>query len=396
MKVLHVFSSTQWTGAAEEVVNLCRALQDRGTDVTIACAGETPGVQSPLGARASEQGIRTLMPFRLGQRGCRARNVRDICSLRQCIGREKFDIVHAHTQADHFFAGFAARHTRCSPLVLRTSRCSDGMSPSPANRILLARYTDGLITPSKAARARDMANFALPVDRVWTVYSAVDTVRFSPARGLPDMRSRFGLSDEHFVLEVAPRAQLGGAPDLLLEVLERASTQVGGLRILIIGRGGGGEAPFVQPDGPVRMQNAVALPAESCPDGYVAALSALDTRLFVPPFANGACGALLEAMAVAKPCIVPARGALAEIVTQGVDGLVVGEDPLAVCGAIVRLARARRLRRDLGANAREKVVRDFSLEAQALLVDNIYRSLIRLRPRKPSVRNSGRLAPLSA
>jgi len=394
MKVLHVFSDTQWTGAAEQVVNLCRALHERCVDVTIACAAGPPGVQSPVRERAREQGVRTLEPFQLRHGVDRARNLRNIWSLRKCIATEKFDIVHAHTQTDHLLGGFAARHTGCTPLVVRTSHCSNSMAPTAANRILVARYTDGLITPSHAARARAMETFALPADRVWTVHSAVDTLRFSPSMGLPDVRSRFGLSDEHFVLEVRQRAQGDLTSDRLLEALERASRQVSGVRVLILGCGGVVESPFVQPSGPLRMHNCVALPAQPCRDNYVAALSALDARLFVPPFGESACTALLEAMALEKPCIVPERGVLPEIVTQGVDGLVVRNDPLAISGAIVRLARAPRLRRNLGTNARRKVVRDFSLNSQASLVDNLYQSLIRLCPRKTRLRRSRRARPL--
>jgi glycosyltransferase involved in cell wall biosynthesis len=122
-------------------------------------------------------------------------------------------------------------------------------------------------------------------------------------------------------------------------------------------------------------------------------VSALDARLFVAPFTDSTCGALLEAMALGKPCIVPERGVLTEIVTQGVDGLVVRDDSLAISGAIVRLASTPRLRRNLGANAREKIVRDFSLENQASLVDDLYRSLVALRPRKTKLRALLRARP---
>jgi len=134
------------------------------------------------------------------------------------------------------------------------------------------------------------------------------------------------------------------------------------------------------------MINCVALPARSGRDEYVGMVSALDARLFAAPFTEFTFRALLEAMALAKPCIVPDRGVLTEIVTQGVDGLVVRDDSLAISGAIVRLASTPRFRRNLGANAREKIAREFSLERQASLVDDLYRSLVAARQRKIKLR----------
>jgi glycosyltransferase involved in cell wall biosynthesis len=393
MKVLHLFSNNQWTGPVEQVVNLCGALQERGVEVAIACAGGSRDIKSPIGERASERGVRTITPFGPGQSVGGRHSLRDMWGLRKCIESEKIDIVHAHTQTDHFLGGFAARYSWRRPVVLRTSYCSDGMVPSAANRILLARYTDGLITRSRTARARDIANFTLPAEKVWTVYGAIDTHRFSPRKEVPDIRSRFRLSEEHFVLEAPQRAQPGRTSDNLLEALVRASKQVSGLRLLAMGRGSHVEPVLFHQANLVRMENCVALPAQSGRDEYVGMVSALDARLFVAPFTDSTCGALLEAMALGKPCIVPERGVLTEIVTQGVDGLVVRDDSLAISGAIVRLASTPRLRRNLGANAREKIVRDFSLENQASLVDDLYRSLVALRPRKTKLRALLRARP---
>ena len=235
MKVLHLFSESRWSDPAEQVVNLCRGLQDRGMDVALACADELWGSPSAVSARAREAGLRTVNPFRPRQSLDAGHDVRDAWLVRKYIDAQKVDVVHAHTGADHLLGGFAARHTRQFPIVVRSSYGDDGMSPSSRNRILVARYTDGLITCSRTARASAMASFALPADRVWAVHGAVDTRRFSPRTELPDIRSRLRLSDSHFVLGIGPTSEAGGTCDALLDTLARATKQVDELRVMLIG-----------------------------------------------------------------------------------------------------------------------------------------------------------------
>jgi glycosyltransferase involved in cell wall biosynthesis len=73
-----------------------------------------------------------------------------------------------------------------------------------------------------------------------------------------------------------------------------------------------------------------------------------------------------EALARAVPAIVPRTGGPAEIVRDGVDGLLVdAEDPRALAAAIVALLADGDLRRRMGAAGREHVADRFSEERMA-------------------------------
>lgn len=381
MKVLHLFSNHKWTGPAEPVINLCWALQELGVDITIACARGSEGIDSPVTERAREKGLKTVRAFRLRKHFSVGHNVRDIWFLRKYIEAEKFDLVHAHMQNDHLIAGFAARRAALSPPILRTSYSGDGIRPTVRNRLLLTRYTDGLVTCSRTARSMDISNFGMPEERIWTVYGAVDTSRFNPARQLPDMRSRFGLSKDHFVAGVVARIQGHRRFDVLLEAAAKASAQTENLRVMIIGRGTGMGRVVVEPSRRLRIENCVVLPGYFHGKAYVAMVNSLDAKVFLVPGTDGTCRALLEAMALAKPCIVSQRGVLPEIVTDGVEGFVVKDDSTSFSDAMVKLARDPRLRREMGLNARKKVLRDFSLKRQVSLIQTVYDSLIQLGPR---------------
>jgi glycosyltransferase involved in cell wall biosynthesis len=91
--------------------------------------------------------------------------------------------------------------------------------------------------------------------------------------------------------------------------------------------------------------------------------------------------ALLEAMALERPVVATAVGAVPEIVRDGVTGLLVpSREPAALASAIVRLLRDPSLRRALGRQGRE-LARQFSPTTMCDRVEEVYFSAIERRSR---------------
>jgi phosphatidylinositol alpha-1,6-mannosyltransferase len=88
-----------------------------------------------------------------------------------------------------------------------------------------------------------------------------------------------------------------------------------------------------------------------------------DAAFFVMPSEGEGFGIVyLEAMRAGKPCVA-GRGAAAEIITDGMDGLLVNPaDRDAVTGAVVRLFADHELRHRLGAAAARRVAANFTPE----------------------------------
>ena len=74
---------------------------------------------------------------------------------------------------------------------------------------------------------------------------------------------------------------------------------------------------------------------------------------------------LAEAMALEKPCIGSRRGGIPEVIDDGTTGLVVEPEEEALAGAMVRLAEAPDLRRQMGRAGRAKADRLFDINRQA-------------------------------
>lgn len=86
---------------------------------------------------------------------------------------------------------------------------------------------------------------------------------------------------------------------------------------------------------------------------------------------------VLEAMAHGVPPIVPRVGGLEEIVTDGVDGYLVDPgNPRAFAERCLTLYKNETLRRNMARAAREKIVRQFSIEPMVNAYLDLYRRTI--------------------
>ena len=81
---------------------------------------------------------------------------------------------------------------------------------------------------------------------------------------------------------------------------------------------------------------------------------------------------VLEAMACARPVVAPDRGGPAEVISNGVNGLLVEVAPEPIAAAIESLLRDPDQRRRIGEMARRRVVESYSLGAHLQRLAAIY------------------------
>lgn len=104
------------------------------------------------------------------------------------------------------------------------------------------------------------------------------------------------------------------------------------------------------------------------------------TIVVLPSYREGLPKVLLEAAACGKPLIATDVPGCRDIVTHGINGLLVpARDPAALADAIDSLLRDSSLRAVMGVAGREVVLRAFSVEKVAGQVVDLYRELLGMR-----------------
>lgn len=380
MKVLHLLSDWKWTGPAEPVVNLCRALQDQGLEVVLACR-TTPMPDYPVSieGKARERGLRVVTRFHLNRYLAPMETIRDLWRLPGYVEQEGFQLINCHLSHDHILGGWASRLSHVP--VVRTNHKARPLERTVGNRWLLGRWADGLIEFSRLAAHIDARVFDLPGQRLLVVEGAVDLRRFDPNGPRADVRPAMGVSPQEVLVGVVARMQRHRRWELLLQAMALLAKRIPQVKLMILGRGTHMKEVALEPAMAMGLGGKVIFPGYRRED-YVDYLHAMDMKVFLVPGSDGTCRAVREAMAMGKPVVATRRGVLPELVEDGKTGILVDEDPEALANAIERLALDAPLRESMARAARDKALKSFSQEMQASEVARFYERILSLGPRR--------------
>ena len=383
MKILQLFSDWKWTGPADPVTNLCKALEKRGHDVTFAHGKPPLPVEDSLEKRVLERGVKATTQFRLNHAvkvyhpSSIWDNLCDISTLTRYLRQEKFDLLNVHHSHDHILGGIAARRAKCSTVVIRTDHKRDSIKPTLGNRFLISNLTDGMITFSERARKEDAEHFGLPVERVTRISSALDLDRYDSKKAFKDMRTVFGIGPNDIVIGMVARFQKYRRTEVFLEAVQTIAKEFPTVKVLLVGRSGQIQKSVIKPMKQLGVEKWIILAGYRTED-YLDTLACIDIFLFLMAGSDGTARALREAMAMGKPVIVANRGMLPELIEDGVSGLVVNDTPEELARAVLHLLHHPEMREALGKGAWEKAHREFRLDRQAEAVEKFYKEMISL------------------
>ena len=104
----------------------------------------------------------------------------------------------------------------------------------------------------------------------------------------------------------------------------------------------------------------------------------------LPSYREGFPKVLLEAAACARPLVATDVPGCRAIVKDGINGFLVSpKDPISLCQALVKLLQDPALRARMGAQGREIVVKEFSVERISRETLALYRELLEQAPSTP-------------
>ena len=337
------------------VVALASAQRARGHDVRIVCLWR----RGALAARAEAAGIRVDC--------CEKRSGLDVQALRRMrrlLRESGADVLHTHNPMAHYYAVAATLGLGIRRVL--NSRHGMGSGELSARREKLYRLallvTDHAVSVCDAARQRFVAHGVMPAGKATVVRNGIDLSRFAPRSAAAGTRLRLalGLPEAAVLFGTVGRLNEAKQQVRLLHAL-RALLDAGVQAALVVVGDGELRGSLEADTDRLSLRDRVRLlgARSDVPE----LLAGMDVFV-LPSRTEGYSLALVEASAAALPIVATAVGGNAEIVQDGVTGLIVpaGDDDRLVA-AMRALAGDARKRESLGAQARAWALREGSLDA---------------------------------
>jgi glycosyltransferase involved in cell wall biosynthesis len=325
MRILQVSSPLQLGGGEIHVIQLTRALRERGHKVIV--AGRRGGAVQPD----------VELPFR------NALDIGTVLALRALIEHERFHIVHAHVARDYPLVLGAARNL--PPKVVLTRHL---LLPVKSN--FLYKRVNGWIAPTRQI-LNTLTRLKPKVSAVIPNWVDLERTRYRP-------------HEPHDPLTLGLLGQI--SPHKGHEDAVEAMRLLGpGYRLLIAGKG---EKKYVSAlrskcgDLPIDFPGFVSLPEF---------FDSIDV-LLVPSWEEPFGLVVLEGMASGIPVIATAAGGPLEIISSGVNGILVSpKNPSELAAAIASISDHR----DKLARAARERAQDFDIQKIVPLIEEFYRTL---------------------
>jgi glycosyltransferase involved in cell wall biosynthesis len=379
---VHILTSSLAGGGAEHhILNLCRYLKSVSVSPAVCVI---PKESNILESEIEEEGIpvyrynisslkELLLPW-------------NQIRLKRIIDDFNPDIIHAH-----LFHGeiIAALESLLSKIPVVVTRHSCGVEYSSRLRPLVklaARRFSGIITVSDEI-AMDTVGMGYPENRVFRIPNAIDVERFRPWQGQDREKQRKGWLEKIFNGEVSESAlvvgSLGGLKQvknyqLFLRVaaglMDSEIGRSAHLKFVIIGEGKERERLYSLAED-LGLSNVLAMPGFT--DHPERVLPFFDIFL-ITSLSEGVPLALLEAMAVALPCVASDVGGMGEVL-EGAGVLVESGNESEFAKVLKSLMVNSRERDRLGKMARERVIDNYSTQQWGEKIMDVYRVVLEER-----------------
>lgn len=297
----------------------------------------------------------------------------DIGATRRLARRleaEAPDLVHVHSRRGADVHGGRAAELAGLPAIL--TRRVDSRESGPLARLKYRPYR--CIVAISRAVAAQLEGAGVAPERVRIIPSAVDTERFGPdPRARARLVARFGFETEDRIVGIVAQLIERKGHDVALTAVAELAAKHPTLRLLCVGVGPRADT--------LRQQLARSGLSERVRlagfrDDVAEWLPGLDVYVH-PALREGLGAAVLEAMSAGLPVVASAVGGLIDLIEPGRDGLLVPvRDASALASALDALLGNPVLCARLGAAARERVRRDFTIQAMTRAYAALYRESV--------------------
>jgi len=378
VRILELRSVRGTGGGPEKTILLGAQRAAQRFPVTVCYIRDSRDTTFGIAERAARLGIDYV---EIQERGSFDRSIWP--ALRTLVRERRIDVVHAHDYKTDLLALLLARVEGTIPLATAHGWTGHSLKERLLYYALdkqLLRAFPRTIAVSSEIRA-ELVRHRVRADRVTTVLNGIDYRAFRRDRSIESaVRRELGLAADDIVIGSVGRLEPQKRFDLLIQACEALQRQWPRLRLVIAGDGS--ERARLEA---LAAGTLAAGTWQLCGHrGDVARLHhALDVFVQSSDY-EGTSNAVLEAMALETPIVATAAGGTAEMIENGVHGLVVR------CGDAVELATAMsqtllqpQARDERVAGARRRVETVLSFDERVATVERIYADLAE-RFRRPT------------
>jgi glycosyltransferase involved in cell wall biosynthesis len=305
---------------------------------------------------------------------------RSIYRLARLIARERPDVILNWTTKSHAYTAVAGILARRSDRLVWWQHGIPQRDPLDRLAAAFPAVAIGCSSEAVAAAQREVA----PRRRTVVVHPGIRPP--TDARSTGSVRKQLGIAPDTRLLGVVGRVHPMKGQDLFVRALKLLIDEQRDVHGLIVGGDAYGLAPEYGTGlrrliDELGLQHRVTLTGH-VPDAtaYIAGLDVLVSTSTAEPFGI----VLLEAMQLGIPVVSTRLGGPAEILEDGVSGLLVGtRTPDAVADALRRLLDDSEAAASIGRAGRELVEREFTAEAMSSRIEALLREASQL-PRPTS------------
>ncbi|NJN84397.1 MAG: glycosyltransferase family 4 protein [Caldilineaceae bacterium] len=383
-KTIQVVGNARYGGATYLMLEWCKYLLPRGFAVDV--LSTDPEMGQELAKIAGVNVIDSIFIPR------EITPLTDLRAFRQMVAlfrRNRYDVVHTYTATPSFLARLAATLVR-TPVVVNHqggwtvnefSPLSERLLYTPLEYIgVLACTRNICVSHAEAQRGIDM--HLAPKHKLVTIVNGMEPAPFLAATGNGagrKLRSELGLGERDILVGSTGRLVPGKGIETMLAALAklRSSTLDGRFKLVLAGDG--------------RERATYEALADSL--GVGEAVYFLGFRHDIPAFlagidifvtaslAEGLSIALLEAMAAQCPIVSTSIAPNAELIEHEATGLLVPvNDPDGLADAIRRFVSEPDLAQRCAANARQRVLEEYTLDRMFQETWDLYSTLLAAHP----------------
>lgn len=285
------------------------------------------------------------------------------------------NVVHAILPASFVFAVPAARLTRVPALIGSRRSLIDSYRLTSTISMLdkfVTRRCDFVVGNSEAVRRELIQIDGLSSNRTATIYNGVDTSRFCP--GDQCFRRSLGWTEENIVFgNVANFIPYKRHTDFV-KAAKMIADSIPAARFILAGEDRGILSEIKLQIASCGLESKFAIVAGT--QEPEALYRSMDIYICTSA-TEGLSNVLLEASATGLPIVATDVGGNAEVVSQGVNGMLVPpRSPEAVAKSAIIVARNNQLRKDMSSRNRMTAQVKFSLEQMVKQHETVYENTL--------------------